>query len=339
MIVYLNTESGVEYVDATPKQVKSIDILVQGAIYNHRTVIDAYAAGGNIETAIVNMYLKHGFRYAMFMLDGEFSIVLYDRIQNKVYASRDPYGLCFLSVIPPIVGSSTWAITDKNTMVKPIMIGTYSMLSLNEDSGVWTLVNTDERYHSIPLWSKKIAKTPLSLTALSFHYFQYLKHAIQKRMVPNKSYYLNYDASRDTQCFMISWIVFQLYPSTNFSIYVNDYNDVSSKWHEVFGEQIRMYSLQYDSNSTIEISSEDILISNPSVEDESELLYEMRKRIELYNGLPHKVGHINCIRPFMDASLIDFYLTEVPTEMRMSNTLFRDDNSMLVLLPYMLCSV
>jgi lysozyme family protein len=339
MIVYLNTDSGIEYADATPKKVKHVDILVQGAIYNHRTVIDAYAGGGNIETAIVNMYMKHGFRYAMFMLDGEFTVVLYDRTSNEVYASRDPYGLCFLSVIPPIIGSSTWAITDKNTMVKPMMIGTYSMLCLDEHSGVWKLVNAEERYHSIPLYSRKIVKTPLSLTALSFHYFQYLKHAIQKRIVPNKTYYLNYDASRDMQCFMISWIMFQLYPSMNFSIYVNDYNEVSSQWHEVFGEKIRMYSLNYDSNTTVEISAEDILIANQVGEDESGLLYEIRKRIELYNGLPHRVGHINSIRPFMDAALIDFYLKEVPTEMRMSNALFREDDSMLALLPYMLCRV
>jgi hypothetical protein len=108
---------------------------------------------------------------------------------------------------------------------------------------------------------------------------------------------------------------------------------------EVFGEKIRMYSLNYDSNTTIEISTEDILIANQAGEDESVLLYEIRKRIELYNGLPHRVGHINSIRPFMDAALIDFYLKEVPTEMRMSNALFREDDSMLVLLPYMLCRV
>jgi len=338
MIVYLNPESGVEYVDAPPKVVKDFDILIQGTIYNHRTVIDAYAGGGNIETAITNMYTKHGFRYAMSILDGEFSIVLYDRTANKVYVARDPYGICFLYVIPPILGSKTWIITDKNMMVNPLTIGTYSSLTANVDG--WILEDNEARYHTIPLYSNRLAKKRMPLTTLSFHYLQYLKHAIQKRIVLTNAYYINYDASRDMQCFMLAWIVYQLYPSLNFSIFVNDYSEVSSKWHEVFGERVRMYSLNYDSKNTVEISPEEILTGNSAVEDETELVYEIRKRIELYKGLPPgKVGHTKCIRPFMDASLIDFYLAEVPTEMRMSNALFQDNNSMLVLLPYMLCRV
>lgn len=340
MIVYLNTETSVEYVDATPKTVKNIDVLVQGVIYNYRTVIDAYAAGGNIETAIVNMYTKHGFRHVMFMLEGEFSVVLYDRVQNEVYVARDPYGICFLYLIPPILGSTTWIITDKNTMVKPLTIGTYSSLSTNEDGGVWRLMESEERYHSIPLYSNRVSKPKMSLTTLSFHYFQYLKHAIQKRILPNKSYYINYDASKDILCFMLAWIVFQLYPSLDFSIYVNDYSELSAQWHEVFGERIRMYSLNYDNGSnTVEISPEDVLIVNSTVEDESELFFELRKRLELYNGLPHKVGPIKCIRPFMDAALIDFYLTEVPTEMRMSNALFLGDQSIISFLPQLFTRV
>lgn len=333
MIVYLNPETGVEFADVAPKQ--DVEILVQGVIYNHRMVIDAYAPGRNIETAIINIYTKHGFRHAMFMLDGEFAVILYDRTQNKVYAARDPYGVCFLYVVPPIMGSSTWVITDKKTLVKPLTIGTYSSFIMFDNT--WQVSESEVRYHTIPLYSTKVVKAPVSLSALSFHYLQYLKYAVQKRIQPNKMYYINYDDSKDQLCFLLAWVVVQLYPALDFSIFVNDYNNVSAQWHDVFGERIRMYSMNHD--ISVEISPEDILMANYSEESESELLYEVRKRLELYNGLPHKSIHTKCIRPFMDTSLIDFYLTEVPPGLRMSGALFRDVQSIITYLPELLTRV
>lgn len=336
MKIFLNKTLSPNRVDFTlskTSRIQNIEIILQGVIHNFAEILDGYSAK-DIETAFINMYKSDGFRHAVFMLDGEFSVVLYDHEKQELYVARDPYGACPIYIVPPVLGSNIWEISDKSGLVPPIASGTYSVFDTNAGVGEWRLRSTHIRFHHIPKPPLAHIKYDLST---NIHFVQYIKFALQKRILPFYAYYMNYDTKEESIRFILAWCMHQLFPHTEFYIYVNSYDDVPPHWKEVFGKRIRLYSLNIHEH-LYEISSEHIFsCARP---DESPAEYEMRLRNEIYFCTSQRTSESDkCVYPLMDAALIEFYLTQIPTEIRMSDTLLNGNNSIIPYIPALMCKV
>lgn len=90
----LNEESG------QPMTIDNITILCNGEIYNFKSLfkfMNITPTTGSDCEVIILMYKKYGFEYTVQMLDGVFSIILYDASSYsenpKLYVARDPFGV------------------------------------------------------------------------------------------------------------------------------------------------------------------------------------------------------------------------------------------------------
>ena len=334
MKIFLNktlSQNRIDFTTSKTSRIQNIEIILQGDIHNFAEIIEGYSAK-DIETAFIHMYKSNGFRHAVFMLDGEFSVVLYDHEKQELYVARDPYGACPIYIVPPVLGSTIWEITDKSGLVPPVASGTYSFFDKN--AAEWRLRNTHIRFHHMPTPPLAHIKYDLST---GIHFVQYIKFALQKRILPFYAYYINYETEGESLRFILAWCMHQLFPQTEFYIYVNSYDDIPPHWQEVFGDKIRLCSLNTH-DRLYEISTEHIFTC--AYPDESPRDYEMRVRNEIYFQTSRRIPASNkCIYPLMDAALMEFYLTQIPTEIRMSDTLLNGNNSIIPYIPALMCKV
>ena len=114
-------------------------LICNGEIYNHKELKEAndFITQSNSDCEIIiHMYEKYGIEETLKNLDGVFAFVLYDKILDKTYVARDPYGvrplfigitnndeICICSEIKPI------AKFCKNII--PFQIGSYLDLQTN----------------------------------------------------------------------------------------------------------------------------------------------------------------------------------------------------------------
>ena len=86
-----------------------IVLMCNGEIYNYKTlkknVTYDFKSNSDCEV-IIPLYLKYGFKHMLKMLDGEYSIVLFDKKKGKTFAARDEIG-----IRPLFIG-------EKNTSIK-----------------------------------------------------------------------------------------------------------------------------------------------------------------------------------------------------------------------------
>ena len=78
-----------------------IYLICNGEIYNFRQLIEENQFEMNSSSdceVIIDLYLKYGLKKTCEQLDGVFSFVIVDTIQNKVFASRDRFGVrpCYI---------------------------------------------------------------------------------------------------------------------------------------------------------------------------------------------------------------------------------------------------
>ena len=116
-------------------------LICNGEIYNHKELKEEndFITQSNSDCEIIiHMYEKYGIEQTLKSLDGVFAFVLYDKILDKTYVARDPYGvrplfigftksneICICSEIKPI---SNYC---KN--IKPFKIGSFIDLQSNID--------------------------------------------------------------------------------------------------------------------------------------------------------------------------------------------------------------
>ena len=79
-----------------PFNIQNITMVCNGEIYNYRELIKKYEIEPESDSdceIILHLYLKFGFEETVKMLDGVFSIILYDNTEEIIYAARDPIGV------------------------------------------------------------------------------------------------------------------------------------------------------------------------------------------------------------------------------------------------------
>lgn len=326
MKIVLNTSDPIEFANN-----KNISVILTGTIHNAATILEAYPSA-TIECAIASIYSTHGFSHAVFMLDGEFAIILYDNPHKQLYCARDAYGSIPLYIIPNVFPSITWEITDKSKYIDQLTIGSYSKFVFDNSTDQWLLEKINVQYHTVP---PSNYTDITSLWLISINFIQYLKFAIQKRVFPGITYYINYDPECEAKQFLVAWIMHQ-FIKTDFYIYTTSSDaDIPQHWKEMFGDRIRIYSLA--NTSICEISTDSAAIEVPEMNNESIDLYDLRIKSQLQDGLCS--SHTDCIRPFMDAALIDFYLSTVPLKARMQCELLKHDESLITFLPALLTRI
>jgi asparagine synthase (glutamine-hydrolysing) len=85
-----------------PIETNDCVLICNGEIYNwtelHDTLNIPSKTGSDCEI-IIHLYKQFGIEYTLNKLDGVFSFVLFDKVKNKTFVSRDPFGvrplLCF----------------------------------------------------------------------------------------------------------------------------------------------------------------------------------------------------------------------------------------------------
>jgi len=74
----------------------NIYLICNGEIYNHKILKEKYNIQTNSDSdceVVLYMYQKLGFEKTCNELDGVFSLIIYDSNINKIFISRDPYGV------------------------------------------------------------------------------------------------------------------------------------------------------------------------------------------------------------------------------------------------------
>jgi hypothetical protein len=175
---------------------------------------------------------------------------------------------------------------------------------------------------------------------IEMNQYQYIKYAIQKRIDTvgtQHSYYLNYNPLYDTISFAVAWIVQQLYPQLTFYIYSSDVSGVPEHWHKAFNHRIRTYILCIHDYYEISVEeyklwswSDTKLLSTELLPNSYELIIQQNIRTF------HTKKNNKCIWPMMDTALIQFYLTQIPLNTRMSNKLMEKE-SLIASLPVLVC--
>jgi asparagine synthase (glutamine-hydrolysing) len=86
----LNNESN------QPINIQNITLICNGEIYNYKELYNLMgikpATDSDCEV-IIHLYLKYGIEHTLYMIDGVFAFILFDKNSNKIFAARDPYGV------------------------------------------------------------------------------------------------------------------------------------------------------------------------------------------------------------------------------------------------------
>ena len=136
-----------------PLEYKNYVLICNGEIYNYKELIRDYnlnvTSGSDCEV-ILHLYHLFGSK-CLNKLDGEFSFIIYDRIENFFFIARDPYGVrplyynvvgntfCFASDIEPMQFMNTSNLKHFNP-------GTYMEIS----GGINYYISSQESYLKIP---------------------------------------------------------------------------------------------------------------------------------------------------------------------------------------------
>lgn len=87
--------NGLDMKSNQPFHIKACYLICNGEIYNFeelRKSYPEYETSSDCEI-IIHLYRRHGIEKTLKMLDGVFAFMLYDEINNIIYAARDPIGI------------------------------------------------------------------------------------------------------------------------------------------------------------------------------------------------------------------------------------------------------
>jgi len=79
-----------------PMSIDGITLICNGEIYNYKELfsfMNIIPSTNSDCEVIIHLYKHYGIDYLLQLLDGVFAFVLYDSINEKVFAARDPYGV------------------------------------------------------------------------------------------------------------------------------------------------------------------------------------------------------------------------------------------------------
>ena len=87
---------GLNEISNQPIEIDNIVIVCNGEIYNYKELAKEHFIQLTTDSdceIILHMYRLYGIEYTLLILDGVFSFILYDKNIEKMFVSRDPYGV------------------------------------------------------------------------------------------------------------------------------------------------------------------------------------------------------------------------------------------------------
>lgn len=159
-----------------PLILNGIKLICNGEIYNYKNLYKSMNVNPDTDSdceVIIHLYLKYGIEQTLVMLDGEFAFVLYDGIQNKLYAARDPYGVRPLykvenndPLLTHVEGFASelkmlepfYNLDTKNSCINQFQPGTYSMMTYDSDKH-WVSCINNQAYFIPTFPSTEIVNT------------------------------------------------------------------------------------------------------------------------------------------------------------------------------------
>lgn len=88
--------NGLDEVSNQPIKKNDCILICNGEIYNHKKIENNFEFKMKTNSdceVIIDLYLKFGFEKMLHIIDGVFSIILYDKKKHKIYVARDPFGV------------------------------------------------------------------------------------------------------------------------------------------------------------------------------------------------------------------------------------------------------
>ena len=200
--------NGLTHESNQPLVIDDIVLICNGEIYNYIQLfknMEVDPKTGSDCEVIIHLYLKYGIEQTLTMLDGEYSLILYDNrltndLNNKVFVARDPYGVrplyhvkpkkhtpstlqCFASELKCI--EKFYNQNQNNLDILQFKPGTYSIFNLSSKiNSVWEPLQENIPY-IIPSFSHSWLITnntqPVFISNMYDKISCYLNAAVNKR--------------------------------------------------------------------------------------------------------------------------------------------------------------
>jgi asparagine synthase (glutamine-hydrolysing) len=171
--------------DSTEK----IHIVWNGEIYNYKKLYNQMDSSPITDSdceVIIHLYIKYGIEQTLIMLDGVYSFVMYDIVQNKFFVARDPLGVRPLYKLynkhNNLYGFASelkcleffYNLNNNDYFIEQFEPGTYSAFQNN-----------------INKWEQIISNKIYFIPTFSYTMYAYKSNEIKKMLLSNISNYLN----------------------------------------------------------------------------------------------------------------------------------------------------
>ena len=177
--------NGLNEISNQPICIDDIVLICNGEIYNYKEIYSKNNISPSTNSdceAIIHCYKLYGIDYTLQLLDGVFAFILVDKTKNKIYASRDPYGVrpmhYFKIENTWVFGSELKQVHDfykENSTIKQFPPSHYFEFSF--DNNIWSL-NKSQQYITNFIQPIKFANFENIITNIQY----YLIQAVVKRI-------------------------------------------------------------------------------------------------------------------------------------------------------------
>ena len=179
--------NGLNTISNQPIEFQNYSLICNGEIYNHSELTEKFSA--NLKTDSDCEIISYGYSvigtHIFNMLDGVFSCIILDKINNSIIVARDPYGvrplyLCeYTNKNIGLASDISPLLFDKIENIKQFEPGTYSIFKYINGSFELTL---QERYFFNYSLLNQLEPTYKPITYYMYHFVELLKQAIYKRV-------------------------------------------------------------------------------------------------------------------------------------------------------------
>jgi asparagine synthase (glutamine-hydrolysing) len=181
--------NGLNSVSNQPIVFKDVVLICNGEIYNYKKLYNQMVFTPITDSdceVIIHLYIKYGIEQTLIMLDGVYSFVMYDIVQNKLFVARDPLGVRPLYKLynknNNLYGFASelkcleffYNLNNNDYFIEQFEPGTYSAFQNN-----------------INKWEQIIFNKIYFIPTFSYTMYAYKSNEIKKMLLSNISNYLN----------------------------------------------------------------------------------------------------------------------------------------------------
>lgn len=175
--------NGLNTISNQPIIINNILLICNGEIYNYKELYKMMDNVLNITDSdceiIIHLYRRYGIEQTLQMIDGVFSFILCDLTTQKLYVSRDPFGVRPLYVqlndIQVNFASELKMLSEFKGDIKHFAPGTYSVYNY---TNIWRLSVENKVYHTMSF------PCNVDNTGIVYSNIQnYLTNAVKKRVL------------------------------------------------------------------------------------------------------------------------------------------------------------